>query len=89
MTGPRVALYARVSTDDQNPDLQVEELRRLSEQRGWRVVGEYVDHGISGVKESRPALDRLLADAQAGELDLVAVWKLDRLGRSLQHLEEA
>ena len=86
MTAPRAALYARVSTDEQSPDLQVEELRRLAEQRGWSVVGEYVDHGISGVKESRPALDALLADAQAGKLDLVAVWKLDRLGRSLQHL---
>ena len=74
MTAPRAALYARVSTDEQNTDLQVEELHRLAEQRGWSVVGEYVDHGISGVKESRPALDALLADAQAGKLDLVAVW---------------
>ena len=86
MSGPRAALYARVSTDEQSPELQVAELRRLAEQRGWRVVDEYIDHGVSGAKESRPALDRLLADAQAGELDLVAVWKLDRLGRSLQHL---
>ena len=86
MSAPRAALYARVSTDEQDPGLQVAELRRLAEQRGWRVVDEYVDHGVSGSKESRPALDRLLADAQAGELDLVAVWKLDRLGRSLQHL---
>jgi DNA invertase Pin-like site-specific DNA recombinase len=86
VTAPRAALYARVSTDEQSPDLQVEELRRLAEQRGWRVVDEYVDRGVSGVKESRPALDALLADAQAGKLDLVAVWKLDRLGRSLQHL---
>jgi len=86
VTAPRAALYARVSTDEQSPELQVAELRRLAELRGWRVVDEYVDHGVSGAKESRPALDRLLADAQAGELDLVAVWKLDRLGRSLQHL---
>ena len=63
MTAPRAALYARVSTDEQSPDLQVEELRRLAEQRGWRVVDEYVDRGVSGVKESRPALDALLADA--------------------------
>jgi len=86
MSAPRAALYARVSTDEQSPELQVAELRRLAEQRGWRVVDEYIDHGVSGAKESRPALDRLLADAQAGSLDLVAVWKLDRLGRSLQHL---
>jgi DNA invertase Pin-like site-specific DNA recombinase len=86
VSAPRAALYARVSTDEQSPELQIAELRRLAEQRGWRVVDEYVDHGISGAKESRPALDRLLADAQAGEIDLVAVWRLDRLGRSLQHL---
>lgn len=54
-------------------------------QRGWSVV-EYVDEGVSGVETTRPALDRMLADAQAGRLDVVAVWKLDRLGRSLQHV---
>ena len=84
----RVALYARTSTSDkgQDPELQLEELRRLAEQRGWSVVEEYVDEGISGAKARRPALDKLLSDAQAGNLDVVAVWKLDRLGRSLQHL---
>ena len=86
VTAPRAALYARVSTDEQDPGLQVAELRRLAEQRGWTVAAEYVDRGVSGAKESRPGLDRLLADAQAGLLDLVAVWKLDRLGRSLPHL---
>lgn len=87
MTGkPRAALYARVSTKDQDPALQLRDLRALAEQRGWNVVQEYVDLGVSGVKESRPALDRMLADAQAGRLDVVAAWKLDRLGRSLQHL---
>lgn len=86
MKAPRAALYARVSTDEQDPGLQVADLRRLAEHRGWRVVDEYVDRGISGTKESRPGLDRLMADARAGKLDLVAVWKLDRLGRSLQHL---
>ena len=50
MSAPRAALYARVSTDEQDPGLQVEELRRLAEQRGWSVVGEYVDHGVSGSK---------------------------------------
>ncbi len=62
MSAPRAALYARVSTDEQNPELQVAELRRLAEQRGWRVVDEYIDHSVSGAKESRPAPDRLLAD---------------------------
>ena len=85
---PRVALYARVSTVGKGQDvtLQLDELRRVAEQRGWRVYQEYVDDGISGSIEKRPALDRMMADAQAGKFDLVAVWKLDRLGRSLQHL---
>ena len=84
----RAALYARVSTTGQGQDvgLQLEELRQAAALRGWRVVDEYVDEGISGAKTTRPGLDRLLADAQAGKLDVVAVWKLDRLGRSLQHV---
>jgi DNA invertase Pin-like site-specific DNA recombinase len=86
--GMRAALYARVSTTGQGQDvgLQLEELRQVAAQRGWRIVSEYVDEGVSGSKTTRPGLDRMLADAQAGKLDLVAVWKLDRLGRSLQHI---
>ena len=82
---PRVALYARVSTLNQGQDtgLQLEELRQVAAQRGWTVSAEYVDEGVSGTKTTRPALDRMLADAQAGRFDLLAVWKLDRLGRSL------
>ena len=86
MTAPRAALYARVSTDEQDPDLQVADLRRLAEHRGWKVVGEYIDKGISGSKASRPGLDRLMADARAGKLDVVAVWRFDRFARSTQHL---
>ena len=86
MKPQRAALYARVSTKDQDAQLQLEELRRLAEQRGWTAVKEYVDEGVSGSKASRPGLDLLMADARAGKLDVVAVWKLDRLGRSLQHL---
>ena len=84
----RAALYARVSTTGQGQDvgLQLEELRQVAAQRGWRVVSEYVDEGVSGSKTTRPGLDRMLADAQAGKLELVAVWKLDWLGRSLQHI---
>jgi len=84
----RTAMYARVSTRDRGQDvgLQVDELRHVAEQRGWNVVGEYIDEGISGAQESRPALDAMLDDARLGRLDLVVVWKLDRLGRSLQHL---
>ena len=87
-TKVRSALYARVSTSGQGQDvgLQLEELRRVAQQRGWIVVEELTDEGVSGVKTSRPGLDRMLALAQAGKIDLLAVWKLDRLGRSLPHL---
>lgn len=85
---PRAALYARVSTTNHGQDvgLQLDELRQVAAQRGWTIAGEYVDVGVSGTKTARPGLDRMLADVQTGKLDLVAVWKLDRLGRSLQHV---
>ena len=68
----KVALYARVSTArDQDPRMQIEELRRLAEQRGWNVIGEFVDHGVSGTKERRPELDRLMADVSKGKINLV------------------
>ena len=70
----------------QDVGLQLDELRQVAAQRGWSIVGEYSDEGVSGAKTSRPQLDRMLADAQAGRFDLLAVWKLDRLGRSLPHL---
>lgn len=86
----RAALYARVSTVGKGQDvgLQLDELRQVAAQRGWQVAEErvYVDDGVSGAKETRPALDRMMADAQAGRFELVAVWKLDRLGRSVQHV---
>ena len=84
----RAAIYARVSTSNngQDPTLQTRELREYCEHRGWTVVGEYVDVGISGSKEKRPGLDRLLVDAHRRRLDVILVWKLDRFGRSLRHL---
>src|ERR1700678_4134992 len=84
---PRVALYARVSTTngDQNPETQLIALREYCEQRGWKIAEEYVDR-ISGVKERRPSLDKLMADAKRRKFDTLLVWKLDRLGRSLTHL---
>ncbi len=84
----RIALYARVSTSDkgQDPEMQLRELREHCERRGWTVVGEYVDVGVSGSKDSRPELNRLMADAHRRKLDAVLVWKLDRFGRSLKHL---
>jgi DNA invertase Pin-like site-specific DNA recombinase len=82
----RVALYARVSTNDQRADLQLHDLRRLAEQRGWKVVGEYIDEGYSGTKDRRPALDKLMADSRKGRFDVVAVWRFDRWARSVRHL---
>ena len=85
---PRAALYARVSTTGHGQDvgLQVDELRQAAAQRGWAIAGDYIDDGVSGSQASRPALDRMMADAQAGKFDVVAVWKLDRLARSVIHL---
>src|SRR5580658_8037172 len=85
----KVAFYARVSTSDQRADLQLDELRRLGEQRDWTIVEEYVDHGISGTKDRRPALDKLMADARRGKFNVLAVWRFDRFGRSLRHLVTA
>ena len=83
----RVALYARVSTlIGQHPEMQLAELREYSSRRGWDVTGEYVDEGVSGAKESRPKLNRLMADAHQRRFDAILVWKLDRFGRSLKHL---
>lgn len=84
----RAALYGRVSTVGHGQDvgLQLDELRQVAQQRGWTVTEEYVDEGISGAKASRPALDGMMDAARRGKLDIVCVWKLDRLGRSLQHL---
>jgi DNA invertase Pin-like site-specific DNA recombinase len=92
MTKPlRVALYARVSTSNKGQDvgLQLDELRQVAGQRGWLVHAEHVDEGISGSKDSRPELDRMMAAARAGKLDLVAVWKFDRFARSTSHLVTA
>jgi DNA invertase Pin-like site-specific DNA recombinase len=90
MAQHRVVLYARVSTNHgQDPELQLRELREYAASRGWKIVQEYTDQGISGSKDSRPALDRLMSDAHQRKLDAVLVWKLDRFGRSLRHLVNA
>src|SRR2546423_15004014 len=76
-----VALYARVSTiNNQDPEMQLSELREYSERRGWQVVEEYTDRGGSGCKESRPALNRLMSDALHRYFDAILVWKTDRFG---------
>ena len=81
----RCAIYVRVSTLDQHPENQLAELRRYVAARGWTAV-EYIDHGVTGSKDSRPALDRLVKDARRRKFDVVVTWKLDRLGRNLKHL---
>ena len=84
----RVALYGRVSTAHQSSDNQLLELERVASTRGWNVVRTFRDDGISGAKgrDERPALDALLKAASRREIDLIVVWSIDRLGRSLQHL---
>ncbi len=81
-----VALYARVSTNQQDPEVQLRELRALAAARGWTITQEYVDSGISGASTSRPELSRMLTDAHKGCFAGILVWRLDRLGRSLRHL---
>src|SRR5262245_38912169 len=76
----RAAIYARVSTLEQEPENQLKELRTHCELRGW-TVREYVDKGVSGAKDRRPALDELLRDAKRRRFDVLVCWRLDRLGR--------
>lgn len=83
----RVALYARVSTlNNQDPEMQLAELREYVNRRGWLIAEEYVDQGVSGSQESRPALNALMGDAHRRRFDAILVWKIDRFGRSLKHL---
>src|ERR1700680_2569433 len=87
----RVAIYARVSTTNHGQDagLQTREQHQFAEARGWQVFDDYIDQGVSGSKDSRPELNRLMADAHKRRFDVVLVWKLDRFGRSLRHLVNA
>jgi len=91
MTEHRAAIYARVSTvgNGQNPDVQLRELREYCERRGLTIQGEYVDVGISGSKESRPELDRLMAVCKKRLVDAVIVYRYDRFARSLRQLVNA
>jgi DNA invertase Pin-like site-specific DNA recombinase len=84
----RVAIYARVSTDDQNCALQLEALRAHCKRWEYEVTQEYVDQGVSGKNASRPALDKLLADAREKRFDAVIVWKIDRFGRSVKNFTQ-
>lgn len=84
----RVAIYARVSTDDQSTDAQVTALQAVVVARGYEIADTYIDHAISGSKgrDRRPQFDRLHKDAVRGQFDMVMAWSVDRLGRSLQDL---
>jgi DNA invertase Pin-like site-specific DNA recombinase len=87
----RAAIYARVSTtgNGQSPEMQIREFSEHCERRGWAIADKYVDVGVSGAKEKRPELDRLMADAHRRRFDVVVVWKFDRFARSVSHLLRA
>ena len=82
----RIAIYARVSTTDQSTDSQLLDLRRYTRERGWQIFNEYCDNGISGTKDSRPALNEMMNDAKKRRFDVVLVWRFDRFARSTKHL---
>src|ERR1700733_339444 len=87
----RVAIYGRVSTTNHGQDvsLQTRELEQFAQARGWRLVDSYLDIGISGTKDKRPQLHRLMADAPGRRFDVVVVWLVDRFARSVSHLLRA
>ena len=85
-TTVRVARYLRVSRAEQNVHLQEDETKELATRREWTITETYTDHGVSGIRDRRPQLDRLLADARKRKFDVVLVWKADRLFRSLRNM---
>ena len=85
----RAAVYARVSTRAQDADMQMRELREYAQRRGWQIAYEYVDRGICGAKERRPALDKLWSDCRKRLIDAVIVYRYDRFARSLRQLVNA
>ena len=82
----RCARYLRVSKHDQNPRLQEDETLEFVERRGWKLTGTYVDHGVSGSRERRPELDKMLTDARRKKFDVLLVYRSDRLFRSIRHM---
>lgn len=87
----RAAIYARVSTVNagQDPTMQTRELEEYCQRRGWQVYGTYVDNGVSGKKDSRPELNRMMQDAHGRRFDVVVVWRFDRFARFVSHLLRA
>ena len=86
----RVCVYARVSKTSQSVERQISELEVVAARNDWEIVDRYIDHGISGSKgrQDRPQLDRMMKDSTKRKFDVVMVWSIDRLGRSLQNLME-
>jgi DNA invertase Pin-like site-specific DNA recombinase len=84
----RAAIYARVSTVDQTCDNQLRDLREYCSARGWGEVGEFIDQGVSGTTDRRPALDELMTAVKKRRVDVVLVAAFDRFGRSVRHLVE-
>lgn len=89
MDRKKVAIYARVSTHEQSPEMQLLDLRRYANERGFEIHHEFIDIGISGTKDSRPALDELMQDARKCKFDILLVWRFDRFARSTKHLVDA
>ena len=84
----KVALYARVSTQDQKTQMQINDLKKYSKERGFTIFNEYIDNGFSGSIKKRPALDSLMADASKKKFEIVLCWRFDRISRSSKHLVE-
>lgn len=82
----KVSFYARVSTNSQEVDLQLLEIEELMKQKNYNLVDKYIEKGVSGAKTRRPELDRLIQDAKEHKFEILIIWRLDRLGRSLSHL---
>ena len=89
MVNKKVAVYVRVSTKDQSVDMQLNDLERYSKERGLNVFKVFQDNGVSGTKETRPALNDLMNDARKRKFDMVLVWRFDRFARSTKHLVTA
>lgn len=87
----KVAAYARVSTNNhhQDPEVQLRDIRAFCQYKGWEIVETYIDKGVSGTKQSRPALNKLMADAAQKKFDVVVVWKFDRFARNAKHMLHA
>jgi DNA invertase Pin-like site-specific DNA recombinase len=85
----KAGIYTRVSTENQSVDMQLSDLRSFAKQRGFNVYKEYCDIGVSGSKDSRPQLDKLMDDARKKKINIVLVWKFDRFARSTRHLINA